>query len=461
MDSIKCIWYAVKKFITSRDKPVKHWLDRADKKFDNKLLSDVKCTLRVLLLFTSYPLFWALFYQTSTGMIFQAKRLYDRIGNYRIPPELVSTVNPFLILVLIPLFEFVIYPQLAKKQMFQTMIPRMSVGMGLGCVSFIIYGLVGLQVEQNILGANQAQLNIYNVRNCQLRLTSDWLPHSIELSPGSQLKFDQINLADNIVVEERKMRYECGFDTIESTLKLGGGNETAVVVFPDEIRIVKATDHYLKDKDAEAKVRFITDTKDRLNKYFKLQYGDQIETITVNEGQSDFEVISPQNYTVRYEDKTLGIADIRQDGVYDIVISDGHVYSFFVTEPSETHMLWLIPQFLIITTGEVLFSVSSMDFAYTEAPKSMKSVMQAANLFTITVGLWLFALITKISTATKMFEYRASNEAFAYAVAMGINTIFFLFLARYYVRNKAEVTKEDHFSKQGEINVAFQEEHRI
>ena len=65
---------ALCKSIKGRDKPVEHWLDRAADKFDASLIY-VKRTFRVLLLFTPWPLFWALFFQTSTGMVFQAKQI--------------------------------------------------------------------------------------------------------------------------------------------------------------------------------------------------------------------------------------------------------------------------------------------------------------------------------------------------------------------------------------------------
>lgn len=40
-------------------------------------------------------------------------------------------------------------------------------------------------------------------------------------------------------------------------------------------------------------------------------------------------------------------------------------------------------QYLILTTGEVLVSISGLEFSYSQAPKSMKSVMMAMWLMTV------------------------------------------------------------------------------
>jgi dipeptide/tripeptide permease len=49
-------------------------------------------------------------------------------------------------------------------------------------------------------------------------------------------------------------------------------------------------------------------------------------------------------------------------------------------------MLWQIPQITAITAGEILFSITGLEFAYSQAPDSMKSVVQAAWLFTVSAG---------------------------------------------------------------------------
>jgi solute carrier family 15 (oligopeptide transporter), member 1 len=67
-------------------------------------------------------------------------------------------------------------------------------------------------------------------------------------------------------------------------------------------------------------------------------------------------------------------------------------------------MLWLLPQYIIITMGEVMFSVTGLEFAFTQAPASMKSVLTAAWLLTVAFG----NLIVVIVAEAKAFESQAS-----------------------------------------------------
>ena len=37
-----------------------------------------------------------------------------------------------------------------------------------------------------------------------------------------------------------------------------------------------------------------------------------------------------------------------------------------VTVPNTVHMFWLLPQYVVLTAGEVLFSITSLAFAFTQ-----------------------------------------------------------------------------------------------
>lgn len=49
-------------------------------------------------------------------------------------------------------------------------------------------------------------------------------------------------------------------------------------------------------------------------------------------------------------------------------------------------ILWQIPQNVVMTAGEIMFSITGLEFAYSQAPDSMKAVVQAAWLFTVSAG---------------------------------------------------------------------------
>ena len=49
-----------------------------------------------------------------------------------------------------------------------------------------------------------------------------------------------------------------------------------------------------------------------------------------------------------------------------------------MVEDNRVHIMWLLPQYVVVTVGEILFSITSMEFAYSQAPPSMKSVLQVS-----------------------------------------------------------------------------------
>ena len=67
----------------------------------------------------------------------------------------------------------------------------------------------------------------------------------------------------------------------------------------------------------------------------------------------------------------------------------------YVETNSQLHVLWLIPQYVLLTVSEVLFSVTGVQFSYSEAPESMKSVIQAIWLLTTTIGNFIFVFLSE------------------------------------------------------------------
>ena len=57
-----------------------------------------------------------------------------------------------------------------------------------------------------------------------------------------------------------------------------------------------------------------------------------------------------------------------------------------VTQANSLHMMWLLPQYIILTCGEILFSITGLEFAYTQSPTTMKAVVQALYLLTTAGG---------------------------------------------------------------------------
>ena len=131
-----------------------------------------------------------------------------------------------------------------------------------------------------------------------------------------------------------------------------------------------------------------------------------------------------------FNDNDIGNYTVQQGGVYNLLIARDpqtnkiKATTFTVTSPNSIHILWQFPQYFVITASEVMFSVTGLEFSYSQAPKSMKSVVQAAWLLTVAFGNIIVIIVAEL----KLFDDQAS-EFFMFSGLMLIDTLIFMFLA--------------------------------
>lgn len=81
--------------------------------------------------------FWALFDQTPTKWVLQAENMDMRFMGITLLPSQVQAVNPLLVMVMIPLFQFVIYPAMGK--VFKvTPLRKIGIGFFIGACAFAV-----------------------------------------------------------------------------------------------------------------------------------------------------------------------------------------------------------------------------------------------------------------------------------------------------------------------------------
>ena len=61
----------------------------------------------------------------------------------------------------------------------------------------------------------------------------------------------------------------------------------------------------------------------------------------------------------------------------------------------KVNVMWQMPAYLLLSAGEVMTSITSLEFAYTQAPKHLKAIVQALYLWSITAGNLFTALVHK------------------------------------------------------------------
>ena len=93
-------------------------------------------------------------------------------------------------------------------------------------------------------------------------------------------------------------------------------------------------------------------------------------------------------------------------------------------------ILWQLVSYGILEPGEVLLSATSLEFAFSQAPARLKSVVMSMYLVSISIGHFLVAVVTYINQ--HFVKAAGASQFYFYAVMMVIVSIIFAFCASRY-----------------------------
>ena len=98
---------------------------------------------------------------------------------------------------------------------------------------------------------------------------------------------------------------------------------------------------------------------------------ERIELDDLNFGDTDpVEIGKPTDYLIFLNDKELGNATFKQGGNYNLLVSGVEgtdtIRVHQVTPENTFSMFWQLPQYVIMTAGEVLFGITTMEFCFTQ-----------------------------------------------------------------------------------------------
>jgi len=94
---------------------------------------------------------------------------------------------------------------------------------------------------------------------------------------------------------------------------------------------------------------------------------------------------------------------------------------------------WQVFAYVILTASEVLISITCLEFSYTQAPNSIKSLIMGFFLLSVSLGniftAWINAIIINSDGSSKL-----AGEMYYYffALVIAITAVLFLFVVKYY-----------------------------
>ncbi|XP_066263216.1 solute carrier family 15 member 2-like [Branchiostoma lanceolatum] len=445
-----------------------HWMDYCDtSKYDKKLVRDIKFMLHVLYMYIPLPVFWALFDQQGSRWTLQAYRMnYDLGPLGKMKPDQIQFVNPALILILIPIFEGAIYPILDKCKIPNKPLQRMCAGMTFAAAAFVVAGFIQIALQNTYPqppAVGNSGLRVINLANCDLQPTFNPAFTGDDAPSFEPIAYQGDQKLYNVPMGNHTIEFACAGKTSLPDYKVDmGDQEFNTVIIKDNNGALHAPTQFHTDWDkpdkADPKMRviFMLDpaaighnvTVRIENKDVPSQVYETFEVMM--ETATEYVVKEPGVFNVKLQykndagveqDDLVGTYSTEHGGGYTVVVynnkdQNNEVTSYIDASPSSMSILYQIPQYFIITTGEVLFSVTGLDFSYSQAPKSMKSVLQAAWLLTVAFG----NVIVLIVAEARLIEDQAI-EFFMFAGLMGAVVIIFGIMAYFYTYN--EIPKDD------------------
>ena len=138
--------------LTGKREARKSFWDAARPRFSEKEIDAAKSVPPILFVFALVPAFWSLFEQTNSTWVLQgAQMVPTKLFGLDIGAEQMQSMNPLIVMILVPLFTLGIYPRIGR---FASPLRRMAFGMFLAAGSYLIVAALQRQIEAGV------QLNV-------------------------------------------------------------------------------------------------------------------------------------------------------------------------------------------------------------------------------------------------------------------------------------------------------------
>ena len=131
-------------------KPGQKFLDGALANHTPEVIDGVRSVFSIMkVMFVAVPIFWALFDQHGSTWVLQALLMNPNFYGVELKPAAMQALNPWMVMGLIPLFVFYVYPTVQKFYDF-TPLRRMAVGMVIAAFSFVQIAVIQYILEGQI-----------------------------------------------------------------------------------------------------------------------------------------------------------------------------------------------------------------------------------------------------------------------------------------------------------------------
>ena len=136
-----------------------------------------------------FTVFWALFDQTGSSWIIQAQKMDRILWGIELLPSQIQAANPLLIMLLVPLFSYLVYPWL-NRWFILTPIKKMQLGLFITVIAFAIPSIVQMQLDVGLTPSILWQLLAYFLlTSAEVMVSITCLEFSYTQAPATMKSF--------------------------------------------------------------------------------------------------------------------------------------------------------------------------------------------------------------------------------------------------------------------------------
>jgi POT family proton-dependent oligopeptide transporter len=136
-----------------------------------------------------FTVFWALFDQTGSSWIIQAQKMDRILWGIELLPSQIQAANPLLIMLLVPLFSYLVYPWL-NRWFILTPIKKMQLGLFITVIAFAIPSIVQMQLDVGLTPSILWQLLAYVLlTSAEVMVSITCLEFSYTQAPATMKSF--------------------------------------------------------------------------------------------------------------------------------------------------------------------------------------------------------------------------------------------------------------------------------
>lgn len=380
-------WLGRKQFIHVPPAGIKKWLAETFSP------AGIRALLNLSPLFLVFvPMFWMLFDQTGSAWVLQGDKMNRDFGITWLPSQ-IQAINPILILTGIPIFTYIVYP-LVGKIIDPTPLRKIGFGLFLTGFAFIVSALI----EEDIQGKQDAIAQTMFV----------------ELAAEAQ---SPATLTDAETPEQAAMRWTRG---AVSAAQVSGWDNAQIARFFNLDTDTAGRDAILDEKpeldgddllDAQLEHRLKVETPFPAERVAAMMT-TLADPTGEDAGSLNAAVIVARNNAKWQETKIVG---------------------YLKDMPN---VFWQFLAYIILTSAEILVSIVCLEFAYTQSPHKMKSIIMGVYFLGVSLGNFYVAGVNiwmenfKAEDGTNRLDGAAYYWFFA--AVMGATFLVYLLWAKTY-----------------------------